>query len=393
MIFSKRTSNSRTKGFLNDVFVSMDKPLLLMILLVFLISGFAVYSASHDEINRFYQHLRNLAISAALIVILARVPSVFLEKLAIPTYLITILLLLATEFFGERINGATRWIDLGFIKMQPSEIMKIALPLIMAWFVQKNDGLNSKSDWVFCAFLLLLPVILILRQPDLGTALLIIISGLVLLFFAGMPWRVVFFGLSVLVLTISLLFIFGDLACQEGVQWPGLREYQKLRICTLLDPMSDPLGAGFHTIQSVTAVGSGGFFGKGWLQGTQTQLSFIPERATDFVFSGFAEEFGFLGGLVLVLLYCGITIRGLWISLGAPTHFARLLAGTLSLMTFTYATVNIGMVTGLLPVVGIPLPWVSYGGTALITLSVGTGLIMSVARDRSFTTQGFSFQN
>ncbi len=371
----------------------MDKPLLLMIFLVFTISCFAVYSASHDEINKFYQHLRNLIIAATLIVILARVPSVFLEKLAIPTYVLTILLLIATEFFGETVNGATRWINLGFIKMQPSEIMKIALPLLMAWFVQKHDGLNSKSDWLFCVFLFLLPVFLVLRQPDLGTAILIIISGLVLLFFAGMPWKVVFFGLSIFILGISMLLILGDSACQVGVQWPGLREYQKLRICTLLDPMSDPLGAGFHTLQSVTAVGSGGFIGKGWLQGTQTQLAFIPERATDFVFSGFAEEFGFLGSLILVVLYCGITVRGLWISLGAPTHFARLLSGTLSLMTFTYACVNIGMVTGLLPVVGIPLPWVSYGGTALITLSVGTGLIMSVARDRSVTTQGFSFQN
>ena len=207
-----------------------------------------------------------------------------------------------------------------------------------------------------------------------------------------MPWKLVIFGFLCFLLFVTLLIAFGDLACAENVDWPGLRNYQKLRICTLLDPMRDPLGSGFHTLQSITAVGSGGFFGKGWLQGTQTQLAFIPEKSTDFVFSGFAEEFGFFGALILILLYGGITLRGLWISIGAPTDFARLLGGTLSLMTFTYACVNIGMVSGLLPVVGVPLPWMSYGGTALITLGVGLGLIMSIAKDRSTTTQGFSFQ-
>ena len=276
--------------------------------------------------------------------------------------------------------------------MQPSEILKIALPLLMAWFIQKSEGLNSKRDWFFVLILFLLPVVLVLKQPDLGTSILILISGLILLFFAGMPWKLVIFGFLCFLLFVTLLIAFGDLACAENVDWPGLRNYQKLRICTLLDPMRDPLGSGFHTLQSITAVGSGGFFGKGWIQGTQTQLAFIPEKSTDFVFSGFAEEFGFFGALILILLYGGITLRGLWISIGAPTDFARLLGGTLSLMTFTYACVNIGMVSGLLPVVGVPLPWMSYGGTALITLGVGLGLIMSSAKDRSTTTQGFSFQ-
>ena len=199
-------------------------------------------------------------------------------------------------------------------------------------------------------------------------------------------------GLTLIVILLLSLLIFGDRFCAENMAWPGLREYQKLRICTLLDPMRDPLGAGFHTLQSITAVGSGGIFGKGWLEGTQTQLAFIPERSTDFVFSGYAEEFGFFGSLLLILLYAGITLRGLWISIGAPTDFARLLGGTLSMMTFTYACVNIGMVTGVLPVVGVPLPWMSYGGTALITLGIGVGLLMSIGKDRSETTQGFSLQ-
>ena len=390
MLFTK-TERILPSG-IYKIFAYLDRPLTIMILMVAMISCFAVYSASHDEISRFYSHLRNIFIALILIVILSHLPSVMLEKFAIPVYVASIFLLIATELFGETVNGATRWINLGLIKMQPSEILKIALPLLMAWFIQKSEGLNSKRDWFFVLILFLLPVVLVLKQPDLGTSILILISGLILLFFAGMPWKLVIFGFLCFLLFVTLLIAFGDLACAENVDWPGLRNYQKLRICTLLDPMRDPLGSGFHTLQSITAVGSGGFFGKGWLQGTQTQLAFIPEKSTDFVFSGIAEEFGFFGALILILLYGGITLRGLWISIGAPTDFARLLGGTLSLMTFTYACVNIGMVSGLLPVVGVPLPWMSYGGTALITLGVGLGLIMSIAKDRSTTTQGFSFQ-
>ncbi len=374
------------------IFKHLDKPLSVMILAVSIISCFAVYSSSHDEVIRFYQHLRNILIAGLLIIFLSHVPSVIIEKFAIPAYVVTIFLLIATEFFGETVNGATRWINLGFINMQPSEILKISLPLLLAWVVQKSEGLNSKRDWLFILLLFLFPLILVLRQPDLGTSILLFISGTILLFFAGLPWRIISLGVTFLIILLLGLFIFGDRFCAEDVIWPGLRDYQKLRICTLLDPMRDPLGAGFHTLQSITAVGSGGILGKGWLQGTQTQLAFIPERSTDFVFSGYAEEFGFFGAFFLVLLYAGITLRGLWISIGAPTDFARLLGGTLSMMTFTYACVNIGMVTGVLPVVGVPLPWMSYGGTALITLGIGVGLLMSIGKDRSETTQGFSLQ-
>ena len=374
------------------IFKNLDRPLAIMILGVSIISCFAVYSSSHEELIRFYQHVRNILIAGLLVIFLSHVPSVIIEKFAIPAYVTTVFLLIATEFFGETVNGATRWINLGFINMQPSEILKISLPLLLAWFVQKSEGLNTKRDWAFVLLLFLFPLIIVLRQPDLGTAILLFISGTILLFFAGLPWRVIVIGLSLFVVFLFTLFVFGDKFCAENMAWPGLREYQKLRICTLLDPMRDPLGAGFHTLQSITAVGSGGIFGKGWLQGTQTQLAFIPERSTDFVFSGYAEEFGFFGSLILILLYAGITLRGLWISIGAPTDFARLLGGTLSMMTFTYACVNIGMVTGVLPVVGVPLPWVSYGGTALITLGIGVGLLMSIGKDRSETTQGFSLQ-
>ncbi|MGA1254176.1 MAG: rod shape-determining protein RodA, partial [Burkholderiaceae bacterium] len=320
------------------------------------------------------------------------IPSNWLQKTAIPLYVIGLLLLLAVELFGQTTKGATRWLDLGITRIQPSELMKIAMPLMLAWVVHQRDGLKTARDWVVIVLLLLLPVALILRQPDLGTAILVAASGIFVIYLAGLSWRLIGVVVGSALVVILLLIAFGDQACAPGVDWPGLREYQRQRVCTLLDPTRDPLGKGFHIIQSMIAVGSGGIWGKGWLKGTQAQLDFIPERETDFIFSGFAEEFGFLGALLLTALYIGLVLRSLWVSLGAPTIFGRLLAASLSLTAFTYAFVNLAMVTGLLPVVGVPLPFVSYGGTALITLGVGLGLIMSVARDRSRVTQGFSLQ-
>jgi rod shape determining protein RodA len=268
--------------------------------------------------------------------------------------------------------------------------MKIAMPLMLASLVHQREGLKGWRDWILPVLLLVVPVALILKQPDLGTAILVGASGFFVLYLSGIAWRLLLVAAVVVVGGIILLVALGDTACGPGVDWPGLREYQRQRVCTLLDPMRDPLGKGFHIIQSVIAVGSGGIFGKGWMQGTQTQLEFIPERATDFVFSGFAEEFGFLGAILLLALYLGVVLRGLWISLGAPTLFGRLLAASISLIIFTYAFVNLGMVTGILPVVGVPLPFLSYGGTAMVTLGVGMGLLFSVARDRSRVTQGFT---
>jgi rod shape determining protein RodA len=240
--------------------------------------------------------------------------------------------------------------------------------------------------------LLMVPTAFILAQPDLGTAILVFSAGLFVLFFAGLPWRLVLVALGIGVLGVLLLIVFGDAACADGVNWPGLREYQRQRVCTLLDPMRDPLGKGFHIIQSIIAVGSGGIFGKGWMQGTQTHLEFIPERTTDFLFAAYSEEFGLLGNLLLLSLYAGLILRGLWIAIGAPTLFSRLLAGAISLTIFNYAFVNMGMVTGVLPVVGVPLPWMSYGGTAMVTLGFGAGILMSIARTRSQTVQGFVLQ-
>ncbi|MGA0954649.1 MAG: rod shape-determining protein RodA [Burkholderiaceae bacterium] len=378
--------------WLRQRFFAMDQPLFFIFIGLAGLSLLAVYSASHEEPERFFNHLRNLVVAAFIMLMLAQIPSTWLQKVAIPLYGLGLVLLLAVALFGDTSKGATRWLDLGIARIQPSEIMKIAMPLMLAWVVQQREGLRTLRDWLVVAGLLAIPVLFILNQPDLGTAILVAASGIFVLYLAGMSWRLIALVGGGISIVLIILVVFGDSLCTQGVDWPGIREYQKQRVCTLLDPHRDPLGKGFHILQSMTAVGSGGLWGKGWLKGTQAQLDFIPERDTDFIFAGFAEEFGFLGAAILVALYLALILLGLWISLGAPTPFGRLLSASLALTIFTYAFVNLGMVTGLLPVVGVPLPFMSYGGTALITLGVGLGLIMSIARDRSQVTQGFSLQ-
>ncbi|MGA0952894.1 MAG: rod shape-determining protein RodA [Burkholderiaceae bacterium] len=378
--------------WLRQRFFAMDQPLFFIFIGLAGLSLLAVYSASHEEPERFFNHLRNLVVAAFIMLMLAQIPSTWLQKVAIPLYGLGLVLLLAVALFGDTSKGATRWLDLGIARIQPSEIMKIAMPLMLAWVVQQREGLRTLRDWLVVAGLLAIPVLFILNQPDLGTAILVAASGIFVLYLAGMSWRLIALVGGGISIVLIILVVFGDSLCTQGVDWPGIREYQKQRVCTLLDPHRDPLGKGFHILQSMTAVGSGGLWGKGWLKGTQAQLDFIPERDTDFIFAGFAEEFGFLGAAILVALYLALILRGLWISLGAPTPFGRLLSASLALTIFTYAFVNLGMVTGLLPVVGVPLPFMSYGGTPLITLGVGLGLIMSIARDRSQVTQGFSLQ-
>ncbi len=378
--------------WLRQRFFAMDQPLFFIFIGLAGLSLLAVYSASHEEPERFFNHLRNLVVAAFIMLMLAQIPATWLQKIAIPLYGLGLLLLVAVALFGDTSKGATRWLDLGIARIQPSEIMKIAMPLMLAWVVQQREGLRTARDWLVVAGFLAIPVLVILNQPDLGTAILVAASGLFVLYLAGMSWRLIGLVGGAIGIVLIVLVVFGDSLCTQGVDWPGIREYQKQRVCTLLDPHRDPLGKGFHILQSMTAVGSGGLWGKGWLKGTQAQLDFIPERDTDFIFAGFAEEFGFLGAAILVALYLALILRGLWISLGAPTPFGRLLSASLALTIFTYVFVNLGMVTGLLPVVGVPLPFMSYGGTALITLGVGLGLIMSIARDRSQVTQGFSLQ-
>jgi len=369
-----------------------DGPFMLFFLGIAFLSTITLYSAGNDFDGRFAGHIRNLSIAVLIMWLVAHIPPVMIHRVAVPLFVVGLLLLLAVALFGDVSKGARRWLNIGITRIQPSELMKIAMPMMLAWLVHRVEGLRSIQHWFMAVLLLMVPTAFILAQPDLGTAILVFSAGLFVLFFAGLPWRLVLVALGIAVIGVLLLIVFGDVACADGVNWPGLREYQRQRVCTLLDPMRDPLGKGFHIIQSIIAVGSGGIFGKGWMQGTQTHLEFIPERTTDFLFAAYSEEFGLLGNLLLLSLYAGLILRGLWIAIGAPTLFSRLLAGAISLTIFNYAFVNMGMVTGVLPFVGVPLPWMSYGGTAMVTLGFGAGILMSIARTRSQTVQGFVLQ-
>jgi rod shape determining protein RodA len=290
-----------------------------------------------------------------------------------------ILLLVAVAIFGITKKGARRWLNVGIV-IQPSEILKIAMPLMLAWWFQKREGQLRPLDFLVAGLLLLVPVGLIMRQPDLGTALLVLSTGLAVLFFAGLSWRLILPPVGLGLIGIILLVMFEPQLCADGVDWKVLHEYQRQRVCTLLDPERDPLGKGFHIIQGMIAIGSGGFWGKGFMQGTQTHLEFIPERTTDFIFAAFSEEFGLVGTLLLIAGFFFLVFRGLVIAREAPTLFTRLLAGSISMIFFTYAFVNMGMVSGILPVVGVPLPFISYGGTAMVTLGLGLGILMSIAK-------------
>ena len=364
------------------VFAGFDGPLFLAIGLLAAIGLVVMYSAGFDSGTRFADHSRNMLIALIVIFVVAQVPPQKLERLAVPLYVLGVVLLLAVEFFGVTRKGATRWLDVGVTVIQPSEILKIALPLMLAWWFQKREGQLRVADFLVAALLLAVPVLLIAKQPDLGTALLVMAAGVFVIFFAGLSWRLVVPALVIIVVGIVTIVAMGDAWCQPGVEWIGLREYQKTRVCTLLDPTKDPLGKGFHILQGMIAIGSGGLAGKGFMQGTQTHLEFIPERTTDFIFAALSEEFGLAGVLVLLAAFVFLIFRGLMIAAEAPTVFSRLLAGAVTMSIFTYAFVNMGMVSGILPVVGVPLPFVSYGGTAMVTMGLGLGILMSVARSK-----------
>jgi len=345
----------------------LDGPLMATLALTVALGATVVYSASGGaSIDRVVGQLRNLAVAFAALWVLAQIHPQLLMRLALPVYVGGLALLLGVAFFGEVRNGARRWLNLGFTTIQPSEIMKIAVPLMLAWYFHRQEQGVRLRDFAIAAILLAIPVGLIVRQPDLGTAILIFASGFFVIFLAGLSWRVIA-GLGVAG-AASLPFL-----------WGMLHDYQRQRVMTLLDPMQDPLGAGYHIIQSTIAIGSGGILGKGWLNGTQAQLDFLPERSTDFILAVFGEEFGLVGNVILVLLYVLLIGRGLMIAANASTVFARLTAGAITLTFFTYAFVNMGMVTGILPVVGVPLPMVSYGGTALLSILSGFGILMSIS--------------
>ncbi len=359
----------------------LDKTLGLVVLALVVISIVTFISATSGTHVKFVDQARNLIVSIGVMLIVSRIPPKWLEKSAIWIYTVGIALLLAVAAFGLIKKGARRWVDVGIV-IQPSEIMKIAMPMMLAWYFQRREGVLKTWDYGVAALLLILPVALIGRQPDLGTALLVLASGLYVIILAGFPWKYIIPVVGAGTLGILLIIIFGGYICEPEVKWYILHEYQKNRVCTLLNPGSDPLGKGFHTIQSIIAIGSGGLFGKGWLSGTQSHLEFIPEKHTDFIFAVFAEEFGLFGNIILLGLFVALIQRGLSISSNAPTLFTRLLGGSVTLIFFTYAFVNMGMVSGLLPVVGVPLPFISYGGTALVTLGIGIGILMSIHRYR-----------
>jgi rod shape determining protein RodA len=338
-----------------------------------------MYSSGHDHGTRFADHGRNMLIAGGIMFVVAQIPPQRLMALAVPLYIAGVALLIAVAVFGITKKGARRWLNVGVV-IQPSEILKIAMPLMLAWWFQKREGQLRPLDFIASFFLLLVPVALIMKQPDLGTALLVMAAGLSVIFFAGLSWKLIAPPVLIGLVGVFLLVWFEPMLCADGYRWPILHDYQQQRICTLLDPSRDPLGKGFHIIQGMIAIGSGGMFGKGFMAGTQTHLEFIPERTTDFIFAAYSEEFGLVGNLLLILGFLFLILRGLAIALDASTLFARLLAGSLTMIFFTYAFVNMGMVSGILPVVGVPLPFISYGGTAMVTLGLAIGMLMSIAK-------------
>ncbi|MBK6863918.1 MAG: rod shape-determining protein RodA [Ideonella sp.] len=366
---------------LQPIFSGFDGPLALAIALLAAGGLVTMYSAGYDSGTRFAGHARNMGLALVVLFVVAQISPQRLARLAVPLYALGVALLVATMLFGVTKKGATRWLHIG-IDIQPSEVLKIAMPLMLAWWFQRREGQLRVLDFAAALLLLALPVALIVKQPDLGTAILVLSAGLYVIFFAGLSWRLIIPVLLLAAVAITALVLSEERICQAGVKWPLLHDYQKARVCTLLDPTKDPLGKGFHIIQGGIAIGSGGVTGKGFMKGTQTHLEFIPERTTDFVFAAFAEEFGLAGTLALILGFSFLILRGLMIAAEAPTQFARLLAGAVTLSFFTYAFVNMGMVSGILPVVGVPLPFISYGGTAMVTLGLGLGILMSIAKSR-----------
>ena len=314
--------------------------------------------------------------------IVAVTPPKIIFKFAVPFYVLGLLLLVAVMFVGDTSKGATRWLNVGFTRLQPSEVMKIAMPLMLAWYFHTREGPMKFLDLCVASILLIVPFLLIVKQPDLGTAILVFGAGFFVIYFAGLSFKLLIPVMVIGAIGVGTIYMTQDRLCDDDFDWVVLHDYQKHRICTLLDPSTDPLGKGFHTIQSTIAVGSGGIYGKGYKNGTQTHLDFIPERTTDFIFAVFAEEFGLYGGVTLLVLYLLLILRGLTIAVRAPGNGERLLAGALTMVLFLYVFVNVGMVTGILPVVGVPLPLLSYGGTALLTIGIACGILMSISTYR-----------
>lgn len=350
--------------------VHIDGWLLLGLAVLMAVGLAVIYSAGGQNMDLIYRQLLRLGFALLVMLVMAQVPPMAYRRVSIYFYLIGIAMLVAVLVIGTIGKGAQRWLDLGFMRFQPSEIMKLAVPMMVAWYISRFN-LPPKLQHVFAGFVLVtIPTLLIAKQPDLGTSLLIASSGIFVIFLAGMSWKL-----------LGSLAVMGS--AFAPIMWFFLmQDYQKQRVLTFLNPESDPLNTGYHIIQSQIAIGSGGLQGKGWLQGTQSQLEFLPERHTDFIFSVFSEEFGLIGILLLLTLYLFIIFRGMLIAMRAQDAYSKLLAGSITLTFFVYVFVNMGMVSGILPVVGVPLPLVSYGGTSMVTLMAGFGILMAIGTQK-----------
>ena len=347
----------------------LDPILLLGILLLGILGTIVLYSASGQELDIVYKQVVRIGVGLFVMTLIAQTPVHWFRETAWWLYFIALVMLVLVLIFGDIGKGAQRWLEVGPIRFQPSELMKLAMPMaIAAWFATRQLPPNTIESLI-ALVLVVVPMFLIVRQPDLGTALLVGSSGAIVIFFAGIGWRL-------------LLVLLSTVAAGVPVLWHFMHDYQRRRVMTFLNPENDPLGAGYHIIQSKIALGSGGIEGKGWLNGSQSSLQFIPERTTDFVFSVYAEEFGFIGVAILVLLYLAVVLRGFYLAYTAQDTFARLLGASLGMIFFVYFFVNVGMVSGLLPVVGVPLPLVSYGGTSMVTLMAAFGMLMAIGTEK-----------
>src|SRR5476649_1437827 len=367
------TDNQQNGTLWNKLHI--DVPFLFLITLLLAYSAMVMWSASGQDVGMMERKIGQIVMGLLVMLVLAQVPPRVYEAWAPYLYIISVVLLVAVDAFGQISKGAQRWLDLGFVRFQPSEIAKIAVPLMVARFINRDSCPPSLKNTAITLVLIFLPTLLVAAQPDLGTAILIAASGLFVLFLSGMSWKLIGVAALLIAAFIPILWFF------------LMHDYQRDRVMMLLDPESDPLGAGYHIIQSKIAIGSGGLSGKGWLHGTQSQLEFLPERHTDFIFAVLAEELGLIGVLVLLGLYLCLIMRGLVIAANAQTTFGRVMAGGLMLILFVYVFVNIGMVSGIVPVVGVPLPLVSYGGSALIVLMAGFGIVMSIHTHRKMLSK------
>ena len=352
----------------------IDLPLLSGIVMLCLIGVVVLYSAGSQDMSLIYRQIIRMVVAILLLCACAQLSPSILARWSLGIYLVGLILLILVLIFGDIGKGAQRWLDLGLFRFQPSELMKLALPMVLARLFSEKPLPPDFTRILVACVMITLPVILIVKQPDLGTALLVAAAGFSILFVAGINWKLITGFISIAALSTPVL-------------WYFMHDYQKRRILTFLDPEQDPLGAGYHIIQSKIAIGSGGIYGKGWLNGTQSHLEFLPERSTDFIFSVFCEEFGFLGVLLIIFLYSFVIIRGFYISLQAQQTYGKLLGSGLMMTFFVYIFVNMGMVSGQLPVVGVPLPLISMGGTSMVTLMAGFGILMALQSHRRLLSE------